>query len=197
MSDITLDVKEIGKNILEFSRAKFTFVPAKLDGVFVDSQFEEGGVFFVDFLLSDLRDCCGLSEGDDDLILTVLDDLTRRGRIKIFKIQLTPAMRHTDCGFRAEIGRGIRSWEGRDVPKFVTTRFYGDEPMTAKEKKEPHTILNVKEQVENIRERRDADFRARFGGNSRETEILKELRRVDRLAAVELYKNLEALIGKK
>jgi len=178
------DPKEIEKIVLTNAKANSYFVRHELPGVFVD-QFEEAGLIFSEFLLSDVRGWCGLDERDDDLILGVLDYIAKKGKLKFFSIFIDRNTHYTDMTFKVETGRAIRSFKGLDAPKFTTVRYYSEEPMTKKEMKEPHTILDVEQQVQQLRRRRDEYFKKQFGW-SREAEIEKELRAIDRAAELEL-----------
>lgn len=161
MSESEKEIRRIKKVILEQIQSAFDFVPYELPEIYCGPR-EESGLLWRRFLLSDVRTWCGLSETDDPVLLSVLDDLAKRGKLKFFSIQLTRDMNHNDCGFACELGKAKRTLGYTDI---VTTveRLYSKKPLTKREMKEPHIILNIRERVEQIRERRNQIFRQRFG----------------------------------
>lgn len=167
--------KEIENIILENVQQTFDFVAYELPEIECSPR-EQSGLLWRRFLLSHVRSWCVLSEADDDLILLALDDLIKKGKLKIFDIQLTKEMNHNDCGFSCELGRAKRTLGNIDVELNVE-RLYSKKPLGKRERDE-HTILNVKETVADIRQKRDEYFKKQFGW-SNEAEIERQLHRED------------------
>jgi hypothetical protein len=162
---------QVGQIFLENLCSGFSFIPAELPDVYIDSRFEETGMLHHRRKpLSHFRNWCGLGEADDDLILEVLDNLAKTGQIKVFHVANPDrTMHYNDCSFGIEIGRGVRSWQGADAPRFSSLRYYADEPLRKKEH-DKFSIFDVKARVEAIRKDRDERFRKRFGASGLEME---------------------------
>lgn len=169
------DPKEIESTVLANVQADSYYVRHELPDVYLD-QFEESGLMFSEFLLSHVRSWCSLDERDDDLILSVLNDIAKRGKLKFFRVSIDKNIHYNDVTFKVETGRAIRSFKGLDAPRLTTIRYYSEQPMTRKERSEPHTILDVKARVEEIRRQRDDYFKTQFGW-SNELVIEKALYR--------------------
>lgn len=152
--------KEIEKIILENVQQTFDFVAYELPDIKCSAR-EETGLLWRRFLLSHVRLWCGLSEADDDLILSALDGLAKKGKLKIFNIQLTRDTNINDCGFCSELGKGKRTVGYTDIELNVE-RLYSKKPL-GKGERDEYTILDVKATVEKIRQQRDRHFEQRFG----------------------------------
>ncbi len=152
---------------------------------------EHAGLLWKIFYLFETRTWTRLSRENDGLILSVLDKIAKEGKAKFFSVELTKDMHHDDIRFRCEIGTAKRTNGTCDV-KQTTIRLYSDEPLTKKEKKEPYTILNVKEQFEKIREERDKAFRKEFGWRY-DFDLEKKLRNQELKAQSELRRNIRAI----
>lgn len=178
--------KQIIMTILSNLRSKFTFFPSKIAGADVDNKLEESGFLHRRFLLSHVREWLGLQQIDDPIILNSLDGIAKKGKAKFIRIEQTRDMNIHDMGFVVEVGRAIRSWRGQNAPNITAVKFYSARSMSEKEKKKPSTILNVRARVEKIREEQDRYRREKYGIFSKETEIEKEMRRIDRESDIEL-----------
>lgn len=161
MNDNDKEIKRIKRIILEQIQSNFDFVRHDDIPEIEVSASEVTGLLWRRFRLSDVRIWCELSEAHDDLLLSALDDLAKKGKLKFFSIRLTKEMNINDIGFACELGKGTRTLGFVNV-KLTVSRFYSKEPLKKKERDE-HTILNVKERVEQIRAKRNEYFAQRFG----------------------------------
>jgi hypothetical protein len=173
-----MDRKRIKKAIIENFEVRFDFVPhpsAKIKGVYPRAD-QELGFLFRKFTLDQIRQWCGLSENDDAIILGVLDDMSAKRQIKIFRCEISRHLHYNDVGLVAEIGRGLE--ETTDHGKrIVKTIFYWQTGRALSQKdflEGDHTVLKPSEQIKELRRRRDEHFRQAFGWN-REAEIEKEI----------------------
>ncbi len=145
---------------------------------------DKSGVIHSYFNTSDVRKI--MPELDDDGIYTLLDDLSNLGKIKVWYIGCEPNNFIYDVSFRTELGQAIKTISTNfnyEPMRFNETyqhpRLFKDKPLTEKEKQSPEVILNVKEEVEKAL--KDGFERIdRRHPKTREVEILKELRKLER-----------------
>jgi hypothetical protein len=160
------DPVEIEKVILSNVAGSCAFIACPIPGI-AETLKEQAGAYRSRFLLSHIRYWCGLGEGDDDLILAVLDRLAKRGKLKFLDMSLTRDLHYNDFGFFVEIGVGTRTIGCTDVKRTVV-RGYSEKPLTRPERE--GSILNVRERVEMTRKQRDEHFRNTFGWRDLELE---------------------------
>lgn len=138
----------------------------------------------------------GLIERDQDKFWNLLDNLSRKREIKIIHIGLDRNLSHLDVAIHVEIGKGIRTVA--DTVGWRTTRidYYWSHPLSKKDFERGNPpVVNPSVTVTELREAQDGRLRTAFGGWSREAEILKELRAIDRASRIELDRKLSAIIG--
>lgn len=138
----------------------------------------------------------GLTEKDQGKLWNLMDNLSRKREIKIIHIGLDRNLSHLDVAIHVEIGKGIRTVA--DTIGWRTTRidYYWDHPLSKEDFERGNPpVVNPSATVAALRKAQDERLRARFGGWSREAEIEKELRAIDREARLELSRKLSAIIG--
>lgn len=169
--------KKIREIILSNLKENATFVPSEIENMGYDPSREETGFLHCHFRLSNLRDLCGLTENDDNLILSVLDSIVKKGQLRIGLLGTTREMHFNDIGFGGEIGTATRTLGASDV-RVTVKRDYTKEPLKRKEWKH-WMITDIEERVKEIRRQRDEHFRKSFGQSHPSAELEKALRRED------------------
>jgi len=197
----TTTPKEIEKIIeTEIAQGGFDFIERKEIPGFHAGPLQTPGLAWRKLPLSKIRGWAGLpqrTEDFDEPVLLALNSLCRKGMLLVFDVRLHCDLEYHDALICCEIGHAVKDFDtGNNPPTIKIIRAYSSQPLTKKERTKPHVIADPKKAIQELRERRDAKFRRQFGW-SNEAAISRELRKIDRLAAVELYKKLEALIEKK
>lgn len=199
MSD-TVDMKEIKQTIISNLAAEYIFIPhpeAKRPGTYSEDHLSEAGFLHIQSTLFEMLTWTGLQEIDQGSVWGILDELSRHRQIKIFDINIGGNLSHLDVQVRAEIGRGLKKSTASGWV-IDTVVYYWDSPPSKKDFLwGGRTIEKPSAVVKKLRGQLDADLRARHGGNSRAIEIEREMRKIDREAALELRQQIARLIEQK
>jgi hypothetical protein len=189
------ELKRIKQIITQNLEEKLEFIlheTAKIKG-FYPKQTQETGFLFQTFTLFWMLRRTGLSEGDQYKVWEVLDDLSAKRQLKIFRCEISKNLNVNDIGMIAEIGKAAREW-GLGSPKIIHQFFYW-QPGKALSQIEflsgERTIIKPSETVAELREHRDQVFRRRFGW--RDFEIEKQLHQEKLEAESELNKRVERI----
>lgn len=189
------ELKQIKQIITQNLEEKFEFIPhetAKIKG-FYPKQTQEIGFLFQTFTLFWMLKWTGLSEGDQDKVWEVLDDLSAKRQIKIFGCQIRKDLNVNDIGMISEVGKAAREW-GLGSPKIINQLFYwqqGEALSQIEFSSGDRTIEKPSEVVKMLREHRDQVFRRRFGW--KDFEIEKQLHQEKLEAESELNKKVERI----
>ncbi len=161
------ELVRIKKIITQNLALRFDFIPhdsAKIKGI-IPEPAQEFGFLFRKFTLDQVRKWCDLGEYEDPKILQILDEMSAKRQIKIFRCETNKDLHHNDIGLVAELGRGLREATVSGM-KIVEVIYYW-QPGKALSQKDflwgDHTILKPSERVKELREIRDRHFKERFG----------------------------------
>ena len=184
------DPRRIEKAIIGHIKENAVFVKRPLS---TDLPVENSGVLVCDFLLSEIRKICGSSL--DELLLKSMDDLASKGKLLFYECSIKKFMHHNDIFFRVEFAEVSKS----NYPQIVVRvkRLYFEQPLAlAEKKKRGKIILDISKTVEEIRARRDAHLKARFGSRGDEVTIEKEILAENRAVRIQEHKALMANLDK-
>jgi hypothetical protein len=189
------DIREIKKIITENLEDNLEFIPHETARIkdFSPNHRQETGFLFRTFTLFWMLNWTKLSEGDQDNIWEVLDELSAKRQIKIFRCEIARELNVKDIGLMAEIGKGIKEW-GSGAPIIIHKFFYW-QPGNALSKTEytsgGKTIEKPSELVRELREQRDIEFRRAFGW--RNFEIERQLNRQEVEAEAAYRRDVEKI----
>lgn len=115
-------------------------------------------------------------EQSEEIIIGALEMLACEGRIKIHGLSIAPTPADSDIRVRCEIGCGQRDLLNSQI---TTTRLYKDVPLDQEELKSKEIILNLGEQILDMRKRKFEHFQAIYGVISDGSAIERQLRLED------------------
>lgn len=189
------DPKKVEKLII--SNLKSSWIYRKTEKIKHDDPALETGMLHRNFRLSDCRIWIGYLEKEtvaDNIILKVLGDLVKSGRLKIFSLGQDRFMDRYDMKFCSEIGTAIRSFSGQIGPKYKAMRFYPDKPL-AKAEFDQYCLLDISGRVQKIRQKQDEYLQKRHGRSGLEMEA--KLHRENIMEELDLKRRLIAEVNKK
>jgi len=187
-------VKDFEEKILGEIYHEYEFIPnLDIRGI-IPAQGEEAGLLQKTLLLSDLRKLLELTKKEDDIILTILESLGKKGLFNLHRIEITNEMNVDDLRFKFYLGTALRErgrWDwfkplkkSMIALKYEEIRRHDSKPLTDEEMKKFPPLLNVRETVEGIRGRRDESFRSM--GNTDDSLRLADRKATEKYIEAEL-----------
>jgi hypothetical protein len=188
----TRDPKEITQRILDHIKENAEFCRRFIPGI--HEKFREmTGILSAEITLDQCRKLCGLNANDDTLILKVLENLARSGRLVFSKLETRRNLHFNDIHLEVEFCQ-VTKTTPPDSTIFVH-RFYPEAPLKSSElKRRPESILDLRDRIAAIRGKRDQHFKRVFGWYPRAAEIERAMAREDREAAAELQRDIRNLM---
>jgi hypothetical protein len=207
LPDPVTNLKQIEKIISTETQQGFDFIEHEIPSIPV-GPLRQTGVLWRKVKLSDLRVRTNRpprTEAFDGPVLRALDSLCRRGRLKVFDLRFHRDLEYHDVLVSCEIGLGVKSFDGNGPPTIEIVRLYSKEPLTAQEMKSPHIIRSPKAVIEELKSKRDEQFRKRFGWRDFDLEhklhrkqVMEEIALKRKLVeAVDEMKSLKAKLAEK
>jgi len=138
--------QEIVKTILANLVVSADFV---VDPNVPEEKFLQFGKLFRNFTLSDCRKWIGYPRNHslaDPVVLAALDSIAKQGTLMFFAVGQWAGMDLYDCGFRVEVGKATKSFEGQVGPRYSEIRFFADSPLR-KNEHDKYSIFNVSRRV--------------------------------------------------
>jgi len=164
------DPKKIEALIIENLKSSWTY--RKTEKIKNLDPFLESGFLHKNFLLSEIRQWLGYLKGEqqiDNIILHTLDTLAETGRIKIFSMGQDRFMSRDNIKFCSEVGIAQKSY--KEKIRYVSQRFYANEPLLPKEFDE-FCLQDISGRVQKIRSVQQEFLAKKYGKSGLEIESL-------------------------